>query len=68
MVVRLAAEGGRGAGEQLGLEVTWAWTSMPMTISQSPVSGNNTADKHDQCVVNIEIITRGAAFERAIKL
>jgi hypothetical protein len=35
--VGLAAEFGRGAGKQLGLE-TWAWTSSPMMISQSPVA------------------------------
>ena len=37
--VGLGAELGRGAGEELGaVEVTWAWTSRPITTSHSPVA------------------------------
>ena len=44
MGVRLAAELGRGAGEQLGLEVTCACTSMPITTSQGPVAPSMRLD------------------------
>ena len=38
VAVRLAAEAVEAPENSFALEVTWAWTSMPMTTSQSPVA------------------------------
>src|SRR5262252_6895553 len=34
--IRFTSERSGGAGKQLRFELTWAWTSSPMTTSQSP--------------------------------